>query len=41
MLMTKLKNQSELTQIPNVGGINVGGEEGREIVLDRFELVSA
>ena len=41
MLMTKLKNQSELTQTPNVGGVNGGGEEGREIVLDRFELVSA
>jgi hypothetical protein len=41
MLITKLKNQSELTQTPNVGGVNGGGEEGREIVLDRFELVSA
>ena len=36
MLITRLKNQSELTQTPNVGGMNVGGEEGREI-LDIFE----
>jgi hypothetical protein len=34
MLMTKLKNQSELTQMAYVGGENGGGEAGRE--LDRF-----
>ena len=39
MLMAKLMNQSELTQIPNVDGVNGGGEEGREI-SDRFEPVT-
>ena len=36
--MTKLKNQSELTQTAYVGGENGGGEVGREAeILDRFE----
>jgi hypothetical protein len=38
--MTKLKNQSELTQMPYVGGVNGGGEEG-EGILDEFGSVSA
>ena len=36
-LITKLKNQSELTQTAYVGGENGGGEVGREIeLLDRL-----
>ena len=36
-LITKLENQSELTQTANVGGENGGGEAGRELeILDRF-----
>jgi hypothetical protein len=35
--MTKLKNQSVLTQMAYVGGENDGGEPGRELeVLVRF-----
>ena len=35
--MTKLKNQSELTQTAYGGGENGGGEAGREIeILDRL-----
>jgi hypothetical protein len=37
MLMAKLKNQSELTHTAYVGGVNGGGEVGRELeILDRF-----
>ena len=39
-LTAKLTNQSELTQIPNVGGVNGGGDKGKE-KSDRFEPVSA
>ena len=40
--MTRLKNQSELTQTAYVGGVNGGGEEGRELeMLGPFRLIVA
>ena len=41
-LITRLKNQSELTQTAWFGGENGGGEEGRELeLLDPFGLIVA
>ena len=40
ILMTKLKNQSELTQTAYAGGAKTGGEAGKGLeLLDRFESV--
>ncbi len=36
MLITKLRNQSELTQTAWLGGENFGGEEGRDFEMLEF-----